>query len=580
MTNLGSCLFFYVACDNFSYPNPDSWIGNSDLINAPFPEKYLTGFYFTLFTMMSIGYGSPAPALNIPEIAGTLIIMVAGVLFFSVLAGNFISITHGLDISSNEVSNQLFDMHVFAKTRNLPKRLRDTLIASIKFMANINQSSCNPKEFLADVPTALQRMMFERTRTEQLMQARIFIPCSYSFVKAVSRQMGTQVYAMGCYVTQAGDINSTTNKLILLRSGEAQIFGFDDKTVIGNVTGSEEGSQAVGLVNGFIENVRRLFTVYALSNLECFTVECRQLQRLFVTHRKALPPVLEHVIEDVQMRYEQARTNLPIFESRTTYKNYRSEGGMSPKANPPPSPPTAGPGQLVTQHSISGDRVMRGHKLTVRVEQGRHVEKLGGRLRAMDADPDVYVVVHLLDASEKTQLRYDTSHPVWDELLLIESFGYAKPNDIVFIDIMEANFFFCSHVRLARFRVRVADIMRVGQLDDAWYKIVPQKDKDLATVVPLGAVVPLGESTADESATDSILIPSTDEDEPALRLSMRVIGSFFREEQRALEVQNCIHLLKKKRKEAIRAAQIYTNWLGRKRTRAVSTIIHPRDGKS
>lgn len=558
MTNLGSCLFFYVACDNFSYANPDSWIGNSDLINAPFEDKYLTGFYFTLFTMMSIGYGSPAPALNVAEILGTLIIMVAGVLFFSVLAGNFISIAHGLDIGSNEFSNQLYDMHVFAKTRNLPQKLRDTLKTSIKLTTNINQTSCNPKEFLADVPTALQRMMFEQTRTEQLMQARIFIPCSYSFVKAVSRQMSTQVYPMGSYVTHAGDINNTTNTLIILRSGEAQIFGFDEKTVIGNVTGSKDGSQAVGLANGFIENVRRLFSVFALSNIECFSIECKQLRHLFLTHRDALPPVLEHVIEDIRMRFVQARDNLPIFESRTTYKRYHAEDAQTMESL---SATGEGPGQLVSHHSNNGVRLMRGYKLAVRVEQARHIDKLGGRLRAMDADPDVYVVVQLLDSNEKTQLRYDTSNPIWEQLLVIESFAHADPNDTLFIDIMEANFFFCRHVRLARFCVRVSDIRKNGRIDDAWYKLTsaPRLSKTMQTVVPL-----------DQAGSESILVPSTSGDEPALRLSMRVIGSFFREDQRELEILRCIKRLEKKRDEAIRSAQIYTNWLGGKRARAVT----------
>ena len=568
MTNLGSCLFFYVACDNFSYPNPDSWIGNSDLINAPFEDKYLTGFYFTLFTMMSIGYGSPAPALNVAEILGTLIIMVAGVLFFSVLAGNFISIAHGLAITPNDLSNQLYDMHVFAKTRNLPQKLRDTLKASIKFTANINQSSCNPKDFLADVPTALQRMMFEQTRTEQLMQARIFIPCSYSFVKAVSRQMGTQVYPMGSYVTHAGDIDSTTNTLILLRNGEAQIFGFDEKTVIGNVTGSKDGSQGVGLANGFIENLRRLFSVFALSNLECFTVEYKQLQRLFLTHRNALAPVLEHVIADIQVRFEQARDNLPIFESKTTYKKYHTEDASTMSSH---SATGSGPGQLVKHHSNTGTKLMRGYKLAVRVEQARHVDKLGGRISAMDADPDVYVVVQLLNSSLKTQLKYDTNNPIWEELLVIESFAQAKPNDTLFIDIMEANFFFCSHVRLARFCVRVSDIRKNGRIDDAWYKITsaPRRSKSTGTVMPLGRTV-----------TESILVPSTSGDEPALRLSMRVIGSFFGEKQRELEIQRCIKQLEQKRDEAVRSARIYTNWLGGSRARAVPGVKQATLGNS
>lgn len=564
VTNLGSCLFFYVACDDFSHPRKYSWVDKMDQVDADWEEQWLTGFYFTLFTMTSIGYGSPAPSLESHpvEVVGTLIIMVTGVLFFSVLAGNFISIMHGFN--SDETADQLYDMHLFGKTRHLPKKLQDTLGNSIKFMASVNQTSSNPKEFLKDVPTALQRLMFEHTRTAQLMKARVFIPCDYSFVQAVSWEMDSQVYAKGSYLARAGDINSMTDTLILIRSGVAHVLGFDDRTVID----AKKKSQCVGLANGFIRKIRRLFTVSAFTNVECYSMQCHKLQRIFNTHRRQLAPVLDHVIEDVQMCFEKARDNIPMNQSKTPYEEYgKTEQEYEPEfhAEAPPHPP-----QLTRISSNSGDKLMRGYKLSVRVHEARNMDKLGGRITTIDADPDVYVVVQLLQSREKTQLAHDNAHPSWDEMLLIDAFAYAQPQHTLVIDIMEANFFFCNHVKLGQLSLRVDEILK-GVNVDGWYKVPPTASierKKSAVVVP--------RSQAEMSNT---LVPSTDIDEPALRLSIRVIGSYFSSERRTQEVRECLAKLEKRKEQAVWSAKVFTDWLeAQQNAGAESTDINREHG--
>ncbi|OMJ71029.1 hypothetical protein SteCoe_30875 [Stentor coeruleus] len=98
-------------------------------------EKYLTGFYWLITTVCTIGYGDIAPRNDL-EIAVAIVVMSGGVFFYSYTISSITSIIASANVQNNIIEKNIGVLSGIAfeykLTRQFHKRLNDALIYNLK----------------------------------------------------------------------------------------------------------------------------------------------------------------------------------------------------------------------------------------------------------------------------------------------------------------------------------------------------------------------------------------------------------------------------------------------------------------
>ena len=77
-----SCLFYFVSSQELD----GSWIENRNLLDKSTNLQYLESFYFTIVTMLTIGYGDNLPYNSAEKIITCLFIIFSCTIFILLLA--------------------------------------------------------------------------------------------------------------------------------------------------------------------------------------------------------------------------------------------------------------------------------------------------------------------------------------------------------------------------------------------------------------------------------------------------------------------------------------------------------------
>jgi hypothetical protein len=83
----------------FDEKNKENWIYSIGYVDMPDGELYMTSFYFTITTIVTVGYGD-ITAVSIIEKIVAVFLMITGVIAFSFATGTLASIIQNQD--SNE----------------------------------------------------------------------------------------------------------------------------------------------------------------------------------------------------------------------------------------------------------------------------------------------------------------------------------------------------------------------------------------------------------------------------------------------------------------------------------------------
>ena len=87
------CRIFFGKLSDDSKKN---WIYQKDLKDAPDSELYITSFYFTVTTLVTVGYGDITP-YSVEEKALCIFLMLIGIVCFSFATGTLASIISSID---------------------------------------------------------------------------------------------------------------------------------------------------------------------------------------------------------------------------------------------------------------------------------------------------------------------------------------------------------------------------------------------------------------------------------------------------------------------------------------------------
>ena len=116
-------------------------------------EQYLTAFYFTITTITTVGYGD-IPGGTQTEKAGAILLMILGVIAFSVSSASLTSIFSSHDKTEAAIKERLEMLQKLQAEYMLPLKLCSEIVKTIKSeYQNTEDDRC---KFVSDMPQKIK----------------------------------------------------------------------------------------------------------------------------------------------------------------------------------------------------------------------------------------------------------------------------------------------------------------------------------------------------------------------------------------------------------------------------------------
>ena len=162
---------------------PFTWIYRYKLLDSSNFEIYLTGLYFCLVTLTTVGYGDYTAYTNL-EICFAIVWMLVGVAFYSFTIGIISAFFTGKETKDSLLAKKLNNLDEFCKELNIKEETKLKLKASIEYSANkITYQWLDPKQVIFnELPMRLKYEMLVSLYEKLILDCPFFNSYDISFV--------------------------------------------------------------------------------------------------------------------------------------------------------------------------------------------------------------------------------------------------------------------------------------------------------------------------------------------------------------------------------------------------------------
>ena len=176
-----SIFIFFLAhwCACFWYllgasSTEDNWLGKSGLESASFKDQYITSLYFSITTMLTVGYGDITPR-NINERLFTIFMMLMGGGVFGYVMNSIATIAQSIEGEKTKMRRQMYIMSRFMQRRGLTKAVQSKVKKYMELIHE-NEDGINKEEaeILDQLSGNLREEIFKQINGKFLNQAKIF----------------------------------------------------------------------------------------------------------------------------------------------------------------------------------------------------------------------------------------------------------------------------------------------------------------------------------------------------------------------------------------------------------------------
>ena len=131
----------------------DNWIYAKGYIDSPAYELYITSFYFTVTTLVTVGYGD-ITAVSPQEKIMCIVMMILGVLTFSFVTGSLSSIITSYDSKEAQLKEKIATLNDISNEYRLDIDLFNKLAKTVKYDHSKKQK--DTLQFMEELPHKLK----------------------------------------------------------------------------------------------------------------------------------------------------------------------------------------------------------------------------------------------------------------------------------------------------------------------------------------------------------------------------------------------------------------------------------------
>eukprot|EP00347_Sterkiella_histriomuscorum_P015168 403358060 len=311
-----SCLWYLAAkYKNFS---PETWVVRLNKQDQNPSRLYLECLFWSLQTVATVGYGNFG-ASTVPELLMSIIWMVFGVAFYSIIIGNLSLIIANESSSSQNLIDKMQSIDEFASKTHMPDDLTYKLKAFLEKNYEDLYSHLDDHIFLKELPQALKDEIFQH-RFHHLIDAfELLKNCpSKDFIKDCLQVMKRIKVDKDDVIYNDGDLSE---EIYFIKKGTVKIYTKNGMPFIDFTDGQQFGEAEVVL------SKTRDGKAVALTDSVFYCLHKDDLEMILGDH----PPMVlffENLAEETSKSYVQKKEHVnkitPIF-GRKIFKEVSNE---------------------------------------------------------------------------------------------------------------------------------------------------------------------------------------------------------------------------------------------------------------
>lgn len=146
-----ACLWIFIA--KFDEGSKENWIYSKDFVDMNEYDLYVTSFYFSVTTIVTVGYGD-ITAISSTEKIVAVFLMIIGVIAFSFATGALSSIIANIDQSEAILKEKMATLQDIEFEYKISKNLYNNLVKSIRY--DQSKKSKDLSQFMNELPYKLK----------------------------------------------------------------------------------------------------------------------------------------------------------------------------------------------------------------------------------------------------------------------------------------------------------------------------------------------------------------------------------------------------------------------------------------
>ncbi|TNV85871.1 hypothetical protein FGO68_gene14280 [Halteria grandinella] len=183
MQHVVACLWIFVAKmdDDSSKAN---WIYIKDMVDENDQDVYVTALYFTVTTLVTVGYGDITPQSSQEKIF-CMVIMIIGIVTFSYMTGSLSSIIQSIDSNEAHIQEKITVLNNLAQDYDLDVGLFRKLVKNIKYDHSRKQKDM--VQFMEELPHKLKVELAFAVHQKMYKQVKFFEQKERSFIAWITK---------------------------------------------------------------------------------------------------------------------------------------------------------------------------------------------------------------------------------------------------------------------------------------------------------------------------------------------------------------------------------------------------------
>ncbi|TNV87316.1 hypothetical protein FGO68_gene16420 [Halteria grandinella] len=270
-------------------------------------ELYVTSFYFTVTTIMTVGYGD-ITARSLAEKLLCILLMLIGVISFSFATGAISSIITNQDTAEAKLKEKMQTLESIQAEYQIDKDLFNRIVKAVKY--DHRQNSKDVHEFMEELPAklridlamAIHKKMYSNIKFFQDKDNN-FIAWVGTFLRPINVQEKDYIYKEGEDITEVYFVVTGSAGYVLPR--------FNNKVYMNIVQGDHFGHVDLGSDKDYFKvkktkmvkkrkrvPLHRKFTVQAQENCDLLTLTLEDLDKM----NSEFPDICKQLLDDAMER--------------------------------------------------------------------------------------------------------------------------------------------------------------------------------------------------------------------------------------------------------------------------------------
>jgi hypothetical protein len=205
LAHWGACTW-HLTARMYVDESGSNWLVAKDLVDAPAADRYLASFYWSIYTMVTIGYGDIG-GTNTPERIVATVTMIIGGGVYSYVVGSVCGIVTTLDRAASDYTHAMDNLNRHMREERCSAAMRYKLRCYFVQCKKLHRDKYN-NEVLKLMSPGLRREFSGHCHGAYIRKIRFFVTGTEedaAFITAVALKMGTQACPAGEALIRRGE---------------------------------------------------------------------------------------------------------------------------------------------------------------------------------------------------------------------------------------------------------------------------------------------------------------------------------------------------------------------------------------